>query len=550
MLPRVQLKMNPKKFLVRQLTEALARLGQTDTIPEVSPTRDPKFGDLSTNVSLKLTRALKRNPLEIAEQILAELDLDVDLFEQPTITKPGFINFTIRNDYYRRLIPEIITGGDAYGRGQTGNGQTANVEFVSANPTGPLTVGHGRQAVLGDAVASILEWHGYEVIREYYYNDAGRQMRILGQSVEARYFQELGQAVELPEDGYRGEYLREIARNLVSEQGEKLKAGDPIFRKAAEAAIFADIKNSLAGLGIHHQVFSNEKNYYDSGAIDRMVADLRERDLIYEKEAATWFKTTALGKDQDRVLIKSSGEPTYRLPDMAYHRDKLERNFDLIVDIFGADHQATYPDVLTALKILEYDVSPIRVLIHQFVTLVRSGQKVKMSTRKANFVTLEELTEIAGKDVVRYFFIMRGMNTHLNFDLDLAEDESEKNPVYYLQYAHARISNIIRHGESLGISFKDQYDLTLLTHPGEIQLLKQMARFTDATESALESLEPQVLATYLQGLATAFHKFYVDCRVITADQRLTQARLALIYATRIVLANGLGILGLTAPEKM
>ncbi len=542
--------MNLKNYLIQRLNDALEKAGYSANDPQIAPAREAKFGDLSTNLALTLTKIIKKKPLDIADTIKANLDLDENIIAAVSVTPPGFINFFISPRYYQNQIGEILAEGKSYGRGTIGKSKTANVEFVSANPTGPLTVGHGRQAVLGDTVANILEWNGYDVTREYYYNDAGRQMRILGQSVEARYFQELGQSTVLPEDGYQGEYIREIARTIRQEKGAGVAAGDPVFRATAEAVIFTDIKKTLEILGIHHDVFSNEKNYYESGEIDRVVADLKAQGLIYEADGATWFKTTALGKEQDRVLIKSSGEPTYRLPDMAYHRDKVQRKFNLIIDLFGADHMDTYPDVLAALQVLGHDTTGIKVLIHQFVTLVRSGEKVKMSTRKANFVTLEELTDTVGADVVRYFFIMRGMNTHLNFDLDLAEDESEKNPVYYLQYAHARICNIIKRGESEGIRLGSEYDPALLAHPMEIQLLKTMTEFGDVLEAALKTLEPQTVANYLQNLATAFHKFYTDCRVITDDIELTQARLALIGAVRIVLGNGLQVLGIHAPERM
>ncbi len=542
--------MSPKNHLIQQLTDALTKAGFPESHPQVTPAREARFGDLSTNLPLTLTKALKRKPLDIAELIVEKLEYDDSIIDSVSITPPGFINFFISPKYYQNQIAEVLEKAGNYGRGSTGSGKAANVEFVSANPTGPLTVGHGRQAVLGDTVANILEWQDYTVTREYYYNDAGRQMRILGQSVEARYYQELGQNIELPEDGYQGEYIREIAQELRARHGDILESGDPVFRKTAEDIIFEDIKNTLRNLRIIHQVFSNEKNFYESGAVQQVVDDLKAKELVYEADNATWFKTTALGKEQDRVLIKSSGEPTYRLPDMAYHRNKLEREFDLVVDLFGADHMDTYPDVLAALKVLGYDTTGIKVLIHQFVTLVRSGEKVKMSTRKANFVTLEDLVDKVGADVVRYFFIMRGMNTHLNFDLDLAEDESDKNPVYYLQYAHARICNIIKRGESVDIRFGQEYDSELLNHPAEIQLIKTMTEFGPTLEAVLKTLEPQMVANYLQNLATAFHKFYTECRVITEDKSLTQARLALIGSVKIVLANGLQVLGITAPEKM
>ncbi len=374
-------------------------------------------------------------------------------------------------------------------------------------------------------------------------------MRILAQSVESRYFQLLGQKTDFPEEGYQGDYIRKIAQEIKATYGDDLKPEDLLFLEVAEKSIFQMIKHSLEQLGIKHDLFSNEKTFYDSGAIDRTVKELKAKGLVYESEGASWFKTTALGMAQDRVLIKSSGEPTYRLPDIAYHRDKLERGFDLIVDLFGADHLDAYPDVLAALEALDYPVDHIRVLIHQFVTLIRKGEKVKMSTRKGNFVTLDELIEEVGRDVVRYFFIMRGMNSHLNFDLDLAADQSEKNPVYYLQYAHARICNIIKRAEAVPGETGD-FDPSLLKHPTELELLKKLELFPMIMEQALASLEPQFIANYLQETATRFHKFYSECRVIGVDPDLSVARLALVEGTRTVLANGLNVLGIQAPERM
>jgi arginyl-tRNA synthetase len=403
---------------------------------------------------------------------------------------------------------------------------------------------------LGDTVSNILEWHGYDVTREYYFNDAGRQMRILGKSVETRYFQILGHDIVFPENGYQGNYIKDIAQTILDKKGKSLSASDPVFKDQAEKTIFADIKKSLNNLGIHFDQFTNEKTFYENGDIDRFLEELKAKDLIYEKEGATWFRATALGKDQDRVYIKSSSEPTYRVPDTAYHRNKIARGFDLIIDIFGSDHTDTYPDVLLALNALGENTDNIRVLIYQFVTLLRGGEKVKMSTRKANFVTMDDLVDEVGADVVRYFFIMRGMNTHLNFDLDLAADQSEKNPVYYLQYAHARICNIIKHGETMGISTNSNYNPTLLDNPAEIRLLKNLDKFPSMVENVLQTLEPQTIATYLHDTAIFFHKFYAECRVITDDAELTNARIALVSATRIILANGLGLLGISSPEKM
>lgn len=549
MRPLLNIQMTILPQLIQSLADSLSALGLPKRDIKLTPPNNPDFGDFATNVALTLTKEAGIPPIQIANNIKDHLGVSVTLIEKITVTPPGFINFKIAPTYYYQILSEILTN-DQFGHGLSGIGKKANVEFVSANPTGPLTVGHGRNAVLGDTVSNILEWHGYDVTREYYFNDAGRQMRILGKSVETRYFQILGHDIVFPENGYQGNYIKDIAQTILDKKGKILSASDPVFKDQAEKIIFADIKKSLNNLGIHFDQFTNEKTFYENGDIDRFLEELKAKDLIYEKEGATWFRATALGKDQDRVYIKSSSEPTYRVPDTAYHRNKIARGFDLIIDIFGSDHTDTYPDVLLALNALGENTDNIRVLIYQFVTLLRGGEKVKMSTRKANFVTMDDLVDEVGADVVRYFFIMRGMNTHLNFDLDLAADQSEKNPVYYLQYAHARICNIIKHGETMGISANSNYNPTLLDNPAEIRLLKKLDQFPSMVENVLQTLEPQTIATYLHGTAICFHKFYAECRVITNDAELTNARIALVSATRIILANGLGLLGISSPEKM
>ena len=543
------------KHLKQQITDAVSASLTSLSFPEkdfsLAPPKNPEFGDLSTNVSLLLTRDLKKPPLEIAQSIADVLNKELPHhISEISVTPPGFINFKVTKSFYQSKVKTILDAGDSFGKGSHGDGKTANVEFVSANPTGPLTVGHGRNAVLGDTVSSILEWHGFEVTREYYFNDAGRQMRILGQSVEARYFEILDQDVEFPQEGYQGSYIKDIAQSIMDEQGSDLPTSDPSFKEKAEESIFEDIKKSLLNLGIHFDQFTNEKTFYDNGEIDKFLGELQDKDLIYEKDGATWFKATALGKDQDRVYIKSTGEPTYRVPDTAYHRDKINRGFDLIVDIFGADHTDSYPDVLLALESLGLKTDHIRVLLYQFVTLLRGGEKIKMSTRKANYVTMDELINEVGPDVVRYFFIMRSMNTHLDFDLELATDQSDKNPVFYLQYAHARICNIIKHGQESGLELTQDFDSSLLSHPDEINLIRYMVRFPEIMDLAYENLEPQIIANMLQELATRFHKFYGQCHVITEDRALSNARLALITAVKIIMGNGIKILGVSAPERM
>ena len=536
------------EIVTKDLNRTLIKLGYSKVDIKVTKCKNPEFGDFSSSVPLILGKIHKKNPIDIAKQIKSEMVSSGEIIKKITITDPGFINFKISKEYYYNILKDILNTND-FGKNNSGQNKSANVEFVSANPTGPLTVGHGRNAILGDVVSNILEWNGFTVIREYYFNDAGRQMRILSKSVKARYFENINKPFDFPEDGYEGEYINDIAKEIINDFGKELKSDDLIFKNFPEKKMFDDIKNTLTKLGISFDKFSNEKTFYDNGAIERLISELKTKDLIYEKDGATWFRTTSLGKEKDRVYIKSSGEPTYRLPDTAYHRNKVERNFDLIIDVFGADHMDTYPDVILALDALGIKTSHIKVLLYQFVTLLRAGEKIKMSTRKATFISLNNLISEVGVDVVRYFFVMRGINTHLNFDLDLAADQSDKNPVYYLQYAHARICNIIKR---VGKQSKDfsVYNPKLLSHELEIDLLMQLELFPGIVLSSLDLLEPQVIANYLQETATKFHKYYANCRIITEDEKLTIARAALAGATKNVLSNGLKILGIKAPEKM
>ena len=399
-------------------------------------------------------------------------------------------------------------------------------------------------------VSNILTWHGYNVTREYYYNNAGKQMRMLTESSYAKYAKKIGRDVTPPENGYIGEYLDDIANDIIQKFGKNLDSESVEFREFTEEKIFDSIKGTLKNLGIEFDLFSEEQSLYENGAIDNVLERLEELSLSYKKDGATWFKTTSLGKEEDKVLVKSTGEPTYRLPDIAYHIDKVERGFDLIVDIFGADHIDTYPDVLLGLEALGIKTDHIKVIIHQFVTLKKGNEVVKMSTRKANFITLDDLIDQLGVDVVRYFFIMRGANSHLDFDFDLAKDESEKNPVYYLQYAHARISNLIVRYDN-EIKEKTNLDMSLLNQKDEVSLIKKLSAFPTKMNELHQSLEPRKLATYLEEVAAAYHKFYGNHKVINLDNiPLSYARKNLCKATQIILKTGLSILGITAPEKM
>ena len=506
------------------------------------------FGDYSSNIALKLAKILKKAPIEIAENITLHPNASENVFTL-SASQPGFVNFHISNDYYLKILKQIINESENFGKKKKLN-KSANVEFVSSNPTGPLTVGHGRQAILGDMVSNILTWNGYDVTREYYYNDAGKQMRVLAESCYAKYAKQVGKDVEMPENGYVGTYLDEIAEKIINEHGKDLESDNPIFRDFTEKEIFANIENTLENLGIKFDVFTKEGTFYTNGAIDNVLKILKEKNLSYEKDGAVWFKTSSLNKEEDKVLVKSSGEPTYRLPDIAYHADKVDRGFDLIVDIFGADHIDTYPDVILGLKCLDKKTEHIKVVIHQFVTIKKGGEIVKMSTRKANFITLDELKDELSSDIIRYFFIMRGANSHLDFDLDLAKDESEKNPVYYLQYANARISNLLKRYDK-EIFVDSKIDYSLLKEKDEIALLKLLSEFPIKMEDVSHSLEPRKIATYLEEVAAAYHKFYGNHKVINPQNTdLSSARKKLCEATKIILTNGLLILGISAPERM
>ena len=541
-------------YLYKEIKKAIQKLN----FPEVDYQFDrPKFdahGDISLNLAMLLSKPLKKNPRQIASEIIDNLTLDPAIVDHLEIAGPGFINVFLADQVLQNSVLTIIEEKDRYGKFTHGQGKRVLVEFVSANPTGPLSVGHGRQAVLGDTIARLLEWMGYEVTREYYFNNAGRQMRVLGDSVRLRYLQLLGEEIDFPADYYQGEYIVEIARKLVDEYGDKLKHDSEkhleIFKEKAETEIFADIKNTLHRLGIEFDNYFNESDLYTNGEIDKLIAFFRKKDLAYDKDGAVWFRATRFGLDQDRVIVKSSGEPTYRLPDMAYHKNKFERGYDLLVDIFGSDHIATYPDVLAGIQAMGYDAGRVKVLINQFVTLYEGKEKVKMSTRRANFITVDELIDMVGVDVTRWFYLMRSMSSHLNFDIKLAKTQSDENPVYYNQYAHARICSILRNAEEQGITLNNSSAVSCLTEPADKALIKKLMDFPTFVLKSAGEYEPHLLINFLSEISTAFHKFYTECRVITDDLTVTQARLALCMATKTVLANGFKIVGVAAPERM
>jgi arginyl-tRNA synthetase len=516
-----------------------------ESIP-FSPSKKLEWGHYSTSLALQLAKPAGRKPLDVAEVIQAHLPVASHV-GKTTVTPPGFLNITLSSGWLAEQVDLILESVDAYADLDFGSGKKAQVEFVSANPTGPLSVGRGRGGVIGDTMANLLSASGYEVEREYYFNNAGAQMRNLGESLRLRYLEALGRQVEFPEDLYQGEYLAELGARLAGEKGDAMVLDSwETFKQIAEETMFDSIRSTLKTLNIQMDVFFNENSMYEDSSVWKTLDALRANGYIYEKDGAVWFETTKLGGPEDRVVVKSTGEPTYRLPDITYHVNKLERGFDLIVDVLGADHKDAFPDVLRGVQALGYDPSGIKLLMNQFVTV--KGER--MSTRAGRFTTLDELIEEVGADVVRFFMLMRAAESHLEFDLELAKEQSEKNPVYYVQYAHTRICSILRKAEEKGFSLEEG-DVHLLTHPSEQALILLLLDLSEVICRGVTELAPHHLTTYGRDLATVFHGFYRDCLVLDPEATdLTRARLKLVTAARIGLARTLGLLGVSAPEVM
>ncbi|MDX2127623.1 MAG: arginine--tRNA ligase [Chloroherpetonaceae bacterium] len=562
-----------RDFFSAVIRKGIERIGASpDTVFQVEKPADEKFGDVSTNAAMVLAKNLKKNPRQVAEELIKAFDFPSGSIQKMEVAGAGFINFTLDPQFIRASLKSILLEKENYGKGTSGVGKRVIVEYLSANPTGPLSIGRGRGGVLGDTIANLFAAQGYSVTREYYFNNAGRQMRILGDSVRLRYRELCGIKEDYPAEYYQGEYIRDIAEKIYEEHGNALMNSEDTayFKDIAEGEIFEGIKATLKRLNIRHDSFFNENTLYqvDSSLGESrnevVIRLLRQKGFIYEKDGAVWFKTSELGKTMvdketketkavDTVLIKSNGEPSYRLPDIAYHTDKFDRKFDLMVNVFGADHIDEYPDVLRALKVLGYDESRVKVAINQFVTTMQEGKAVKISTRRGNADTLDALIDMVGADATRFFFIMRSKDSHLNFDLDLALKQSADNPVFYLQYAHARICGILRTAEEKSgvkeTEIKGEY-LTALAAKEEMTLAKTLMRFPDAVLGALDGLEPQRLIGYLDKVAEDFHKFYQECRIVGEENEIMQARLSLALAAKQVLKNGLYMLGISAPEKM
>ncbi|HRN68613.1 MAG TPA: arginine--tRNA ligase [Promineifilum sp.] len=517
--------------------------------------RDATHGDYATAVALQLARSARMAPLKIAEAIAAHLELP-DYVGEANVVPPGFINFRLSAAWVQALPERVLASAGDFGRIDIGlEGKKTQVECVSANPTGPITLGRTRGGVIGDTLHRVLEAAGYDVTMEYYYNDAGRQVTLLGESVKVRYLQQLGQAAELLEEHYQGDYIIDLAQELIVEHGDALvDVPTDVFSEYARDQISRQQKATLARVGIVFDVYFREQSLYETGAVWRTLEVLRERGYIYEKDGAQWFRSTEFGDDKDRVVVKADGEPTYRLPDMAYHWDKAQRGFDLVVDIFGPDHHATAPQVLMGVRALGYNSDFVHTLLHQIVTLVRGGDTVKMSTRRGQYLTLDELVDEVGADPIRYFMISRSANSPVDFDLDLAMEQSDKNPVYYIQNAHVRCAGIFRKWVEAGFAedADEGADLSLLTHERELAFLRKALELGDVVETIATTYEPHRLAFYAYDLAALFHPAYEECRVLHSEvpEPVRLARLRFYRAAKAVFARVLDLMGMTAPDVM
>ena len=557
--------------------------------PAIERARDASHGDFATNAAMVNSKAAKMRPRDLAEKLVAALPAS-DFISDVEIAGPGFINFRLADNAYHALVPQILEQGHSYGRSRIGAGRRVQVEFVSANPTGPLHVGHGRGAAYGAVVADLLEAVGYEVHREYYVNDAGRQMDILGTSVWLRYLELCGEAIVFPSNGYKGDYVWDIAANLHREHGDAYRhmadevfdgvpadepAGgdkeahvDGLIRRAKELlgdnryrfvfetglnVILDDIRDDLGLFGVFYQEWYSERSLVESGAVNKAIDRLRESGHLYEKGGAWWFRSTDFGDEKDRVVVRDNGQTTYFASDIAYHMDKLERGFDRVIDVWGADHHGYVPRVKAALQAMGGDASKLDVLLVQFAILYRGGEKAQMSTRSGEFITLRELRKEVGRDAARFFYVMRKCEQHMDFDLDLAKSQSSDNPVYYVQYAHARIHAVLRQAAEKLIDVapsEGMQNLERLVEPHEQDLLKNLSRYPEVVEAAASNEEPHQLTHYLRDLANDFHTYYNAHQFLVDDAQLRDARIKLILAAREVLRNGLNLLGVSAPEQM
>ena len=575
--------------LLKKCIQDLINEGRINEMPSkvrLDHTKDKSHGDYATNIALMLAKQAKTSPLELAKIIVNQLE-DASFIKKTEIAGPGFINFFLSDASSTSIVSEIIELGEMYGKSEIGKGQSILLEYVSANPTGPLHVGHGRGAAYGATVSNLLRNIGFKVDNEYYVNDAGRQMDILTVSIFLRYLSLCGEQIRFPDNGYQGQYINDIADSIVVESGESFKqSADIVFENICKdgieggdkeshidelivrakdllgdnfqtifqvgiESILGGIKDDLADFGVRFEKWFSEQSLIDSGLSESCITRLKDSGHIYKKDGALWFKTTNYGDEKDRVVVRDNGNHTYFASDIAYHLEKLERGYDKIINVWGADHHGYIPRVKASIGALGHKPDKLEILLVQFANLYRGGQKVQMSTRSGSFVTLEDLRKEVGNDAARFFYILRKSEQHMDFDLDLAKSKTNENPVFYIQYAHARICSVFRQANEKGFeSNLEDANLSLLTEEVEKNILRELSRYKSVIESAAIQYEPHQLAYYLRDLATQFHSYYNACTFILEDQDLTQARLSLIHAAKQILRNGLSILGVGAPESM
>jgi len=526
---------------------------------EIDITKEAAFGDYASNIAMVLASRVKGKlpPRKIAEVIRGHIQDNHGMLAKVEVAGPGFMNFFIREGVWSTLLSDVDALGDRYGSSDYGKGKNAHIEFVSANPTGPLHIGHARGAVVGDVIANIAAASGFSVFREYYVNDAGNQMNNLGKSVLYRYLELLGEDVEFPESCYQGDYIRELAGEIIDRNGDIYRSKNQeeavrLFTDYAAGAILAEIKEDLRAFGVIFDNYYSERSLYKDDRVATLLKELEEKHVVYSDGETLWFKTTNFGDEKDRVVVRRNGEPTYFAADIAYHHDKYIRGFDTIIDVWGADHHGYIPRMSACIEALGHDRNSLKIVLIQLVSLLRDGMPVPMSTRAGEFVTMKEVVDEVGKDAARYNFLMRRSDSHLEFDLELAKKQSNENPVYYVQYAHARICSIVRNAGEKGstIPAYEEVDLRCLKLPEEVNLIKTIIRFPEVVEGAAIALEPHRLTFYLNDLAALFHSYYNKHRVLSDDESLSKARLFLIKTILTVVRNALRLLGVSAPERM
>ncbi|MDE9845689.1 arginine--tRNA ligase [Staphylococcus pseudintermedius] len=545
-----------KQTLIQEIEKSIQQANIVESIPEIKIEipKDTKNGDYATNIAMVLTKLAKRNPREIAQLIVDHLDTEAAHVKKIDIAGPGFINFYLDSSYLNAVIDQALELDTQFGRVAESKNKKILVEYVSANPTGDLHIGHARNAAVGDTLCNILDAAGYDVTREYYINDAGNQITNLAKSIEARYLQHLGQKAEMPADGYHGQDIKNIGADLAEKQPNLMDLSDDerlkTFRQLGVDYEMAKLKQDLAEFNIHFDNWFSETSLYEKGEIKAVLERMKENGYTYEQDGATWLRTTDFKDDKDRVLIKKDGTYTYFLPDIAYHYDKFQRGNDNLINLFGADHHGYINRLKASLETFGVDSDRLEIQIMQMVRLMQDGEEVKMSKRTGNAITLREIMDEVGIDAARYFLTMRSADTHFDFDMALAKEQSQDNPVYYAQYAHARICSILRQAEAQGYQVEKGADYQTITNDKAIELLKKVAEFEPMIEGAAEARAPHRVTNYIQDLAAHFHKFYNAEKVLTEDQAKTKAHLALIDAVRITLRNALQLVGVTAPEQM